>query len=83
MEEKIFKFNGLKREKRTQNYFHGSMIQCINHNRIISIKNGQGNNLMEHQDIEQELVHYFQTLLMEPKKDRRPSIQKSPNTFPP
>lgn len=45
-------------------------------NRITHLEDSQGNITREHSKIEEELLKYYQDLLMEPKKDRTESIQR-------
>lgn len=50
------------------------MVQYRKHNRIFSLKDSEGNLVVEHQDMEKELVSHFKGILTEPKHDRSMAI---------
>jgi len=47
---------------------------CIN--RIKKLEDSRGNTLLDHADIEEDLVTYYKELLSEPPFDRTPSIHR-------
>jgi hypothetical protein len=66
----------LQEGERNTKFFHISMIQHRHINRISHLVTKQGQMLQTHEDLEQELVSYYQDLLSEPPGDRSPAIEK-------
>jgi hypothetical protein len=60
-------------EKNTK-FFHRSMIQRRQTNRITHLVSAQGIEIQQHEDMEKELLSYYQTLLTEPPTDRSQAI---------
>jgi ABC-type sugar transport system permease subunit len=52
------------------------MIQRCHINRITRLENDQGEKLLTHKDIEQELINFYKNLLSEPIQDRSTTISK-------
>jgi hypothetical protein len=52
----------------------------INH--IKKLEESKGNTLLDHADIEDELVSYYKELLSEPPLDRMPSIRRITHHIP-
>jgi hypothetical protein len=53
----------LKEGDKKSCFFHNSLIQRRNINRIVVIKAQAGNTKVKKEDIENELLHYYQNLL--------------------
>lgn len=51
------------------------MIQHRRHNRVLALKNREGNLIQSHEEMEDELNYYFSTLLSEPRTDQARAIQ--------
>jgi len=52
------------------------MIQRRHHNRIISLRDNQGNKVSNDQDIQLELLQYYRSLMQEPHPNRKEAIRK-------
>ena len=57
-------------------YFHKNMIQRRQHNRIFSLKDQNGNRLLQHEGMEKVLVDHFKNLLTESNQNRQLAIDK-------
>jgi hypothetical protein len=66
----------LKEGEKNTKFFHRSMIHRRFINRITKLENAQGNTLLSHQDITQELTGYYKDLLSEPPEDRAEAIRR-------
>ena len=56
----------LKEGEKNTSFFHRSVIQHRNHNRISRLKSGNGTILETHEDIEQEIIKYYYSPLLKP-----------------
>ena len=65
-----YRIHWLYEGERNTSFFHKAMIQRQQHNRIFSLKTVEGNRLVEHEDMENELVTHFSEILLEPNKHR-------------
>jgi len=72
----------LREGERNTKFFHRATIQHRNQNRILSLKNEEGQTLEDHQDIEGELCNYFQEVLSEPGGDRNEAIGQITQNIP-
>ena len=52
------------------------MVQRRHNNIIFKLYNNQGETLQTKQQIQEELINYFQDLLTEPKDNRKATIDK-------
>jgi hypothetical protein len=75
LEEK-FPLAMVKGRGKNTKFFHRSMIHRCYINRITKLENSQGNTLLDHADIEEDLVTYYKELLSEPPVDRMLAIRK-------
>ena len=66
----------LKERETNTAFFHRSMIQQRHMNIISKLYNSQGEILQSKQQIQEELINYFQDLLTKPGPDRRKAINK-------
>jgi len=66
----------LREGERNTKFFHRATIQHRNQNRILSLKNEEGQILEDHQEIEGELRNYFQEVLSDPGEDRDEAIRQ-------
>jgi hypothetical protein len=71
--KKKYQVHWLK-EGGNKNFFHRSMIHKRYINHITKLKHSHGNTLLDHADIEEELVTYYKELLSETPFDITPSI---------
>jgi hypothetical protein len=72
----------LREGDRNTKFFHNSLLQRRNQNRILTLVQGLGERTDSHEVIERELVNHFKTLLTEPDQDRMEVIHmRSPGTF--
>lgn len=60
------RINWIREGERNTKFFHQAMIQHRQRNKIFSIKNEEGERIIEHKGIEQVLVGYHKYLLTEP-----------------
>jgi exonuclease III len=65
----------LKEGEKNTKFFHRSMIQRRQTNRITHLVSAQGTEIQQHEDMEKELLTYYQTLLTEPPTDRSQAIE--------
>eukprot|EP00253_Pinus_taeda_P004728 PITA_04728 len=65
----------LKEGEKNTRFFHGSTMANRAHNRISSIKDGEGNLLNSHEDIEAVLVQHFRGIAKEKISDREHFIK--------
>jgi hypothetical protein len=72
----------LKEGEHNTKLFHRSMIQRRHTNHITQLVMEQGQILQAHEDLEQELVSYYQNLLVEPPGDRSSDIDKITQNIP-
>ena len=49
----------LKEGEKNTTFFHRTMVQCRNNNRIFKLHNTQGESLHTKKQIQEELIHYF------------------------
>ena len=66
----------LREGEKSSSFFHKAMIQRCQHNKIFSLKDLEGNCLVEHQDLEKELVNHFKEILTDPNPDRSAAIDQ-------
>jgi hypothetical protein len=64
----------LKEGDRNTKFFHRSTIQRRHANRITQLISEHGKIRHTHEELEEELVNYYQNLLMEPQRDRSQAI---------
>jgi hypothetical protein len=64
----------LKEGDQNTEFFHRSTIQRIHANRITQMITENGKTLHSHEDMEVEMVTYYQYLLKEPQEDRSQAI---------
>ena len=57
----------LREGERNTKFFHQAMVQNRQRNRIFSIKNAEGERIVEQGDIEKVLVDYHKEILTEPQ----------------
>eukprot|EP00253_Pinus_taeda_P011982 PITA_11982 len=72
----------LKEGERNTKFFHQAMIKHRQGNRILSIKNKNGERVVEQNEIEQVLVDYHKEILTEPQVDRTRAIQEICSAIP-
>ena len=58
------------------------MVQRRNNNKIFKLHNNQGEALHTKQQIQEELIHYFQELLMETAASRHVAIEQITQNIP-
>jgi hypothetical protein len=66
----------LKEGDRNTKFFHRSTIQRRHTNHITQLISDNGKIIHSHEDLEEELVAYYQNLLTEPQKDRSQAITR-------
>jgi hypothetical protein len=66
----------LKEGEKNTKFFHRSMVHRRYINIITQLEDNQGNPILDHASIEEELTNYYKYLLTEPIKDRTPAIHK-------
>ena len=64
----------LKEGEKNTNFFHKALIQRRQHNRIFSLKDKNGNQILQHEDMEKMLVDHFKYILMETVHNRQETI---------
>jgi exonuclease III len=64
----------LKEGEKNTKFFHRSMVQRRQSNRITHLISEQGTKIQQHADVEKELLTYYQSLLTEPPTDRSQAI---------
>lgn len=64
-----------KRRGKKYNFFHQAMVQERQRNRILSIRDQNGEIIVEKEGIEQVLVEYHKDILAEPLVDRTEAIK--------
>ena len=62
--------------ERNTKFFHRTVMHRRHINRITHLEDDQGNPIREHQQIEEELLRYYQDLLKEPNIDRTEAIRR-------
>lgn len=62
--------------ERNTKFFHQAMIQNRQRNRILSIKNAEGERKIEQREIEKVLVDYYKGILIETQRDRGEAIEQ-------
>jgi hypothetical protein len=72
----------LKEGDKNTHFFHNSLIQRRNRNKIVSLKAQDGSTKVKKEDIEKELLHHFQNLLSEPRINRKEAITKITEAIP-
>jgi hypothetical protein len=65
----------LKEGEKNSKFFHRSMIHRRFINHITKLEDDQGNTLLTHQEITNELTYFYKDLLSEPSVDRTPAIE--------
>ena len=68
-EEMLWESKALEGERNTS-FFHRTTIQHRQTNRISNFKDGVGNTLENHNQIEVALLNHFNTIMKEPQIDR-------------
>lgn len=58
------------------------MIQNRRNNRVLALKNIEGNFIHSHEEMVEELNQYSSTLLIEPRNDQARDIQKITHNIP-
>eukprot|EP00253_Pinus_taeda_P002372 PITA_02372 len=66
----------LREGERNTKFFHQAMIKHRQRNRILSIKDKNGNRVVEQAEIEQVLIDHHKGILSEPQADRMRAIQE-------
>jgi exonuclease III len=66
----------LREGERNTKFFHRTVIQRRHINRITHLQSEEGVTIHSHEDMENTLTGYFQTLLTEPRTDRHEAIRK-------
>eukprot|EP00253_Pinus_taeda_P017343 PITA_17343 len=72
----------LKEGERNTKFFHQAMIKHRQGNRILSIKNKNGERVVEQNEIEQVLMDHHKEILTEPPVDRTRAIQEICSAIP-
>eukprot|EP00253_Pinus_taeda_P034939 PITA_34939 len=72
----------LREGERNTKFFHQAMIKHRQSNRILSIKDRNGNRMMEQAEIEQVLIDHHKEILKEPQTDRTQAIQEICSAIP-
>lgn len=66
----------MKEGEKNSKLFHKEMINHKHHNRIFSLKDSQGNIVLQQEEMEKLLVDYFKGILTEPNISREEEIAK-------
>eukprot|EP00253_Pinus_taeda_P016535 PITA_16535 len=66
----------LREGERNTKFFHKAMVQHRQRNKIFSIKNQEGQRVVQHEEIETVLVNHFKAIMKEPHIDRSEAIAK-------
>eukprot|EP00253_Pinus_taeda_P026517 PITA_26517 len=72
----------LREGERNTKFFHQAMIKHRQRNRILSIKDRNGNRVIEQAEIEQVLIDHHKEILKEPQADRMQAIQEICSAIP-
>eukprot|EP00253_Pinus_taeda_P029331 PITA_29331 len=72
----------LREGERNTKFFHQAMIKHMQGNRILSIKNKNGDRVVEQNEIEQTLLDHHKEILAEPQVDRTRAIQEICSAIP-
>eukprot|EP00253_Pinus_taeda_P001856 PITA_01856 len=72
----------LREGERNTKFFHKVMVQHRQRNRIFSIKNQEGQRVLQHEEIEKVLVNHFKDILREPQANRSDAIAKISREIP-
>eukprot|EP00253_Pinus_taeda_P035256 PITA_35256 len=72
----------LREGERNTKFFHHAMIKHRQRNRILSIKDKNGNRVVEQAEIEQVLIDHHKGILSEPQADRMRAIQEICSAIP-
>eukprot|EP00253_Pinus_taeda_P027077 PITA_27077 len=72
----------LREGERNTKFFHQAMIKHRQGNRILSIKNKNGERVVEQTEIEQVLMEHHKEILAEPQVDRMRAIQEICSAIP-
>eukprot|EP00253_Pinus_taeda_P011623 PITA_11623 len=72
----------LRQGERNTKFFHQAMIKHRQRNMILSIKDKNGNRVVEQAEIEQVLMDHHKEILSEPQADRMHAIQEICSTIP-
>eukprot|EP00253_Pinus_taeda_P010493 PITA_10493 len=72
----------LREGERNTKFFHHAMIKHRQGNRILSIKNKNGERVVEQNEIEQVLMDHHKGILAEPQVDRTRAIQEICSAIP-
>eukprot|EP00253_Pinus_taeda_P036244 PITA_36244 len=67
--------NWLREGERNTKFFHQTMVQHRQRNKILSIKNEAGERVIEQEGIEKVLVDYHKDILTEPQNNRAAAIE--------
>eukprot|EP00253_Pinus_taeda_P017254 PITA_17254 len=72
----------LREGERNTKFFHQAMIKHRQRSRILSIKDKNGNRVVEQVEIEQVLIDHHKGILSEPQADRMQAIQEICSAIP-
>eukprot|EP00253_Pinus_taeda_P015705 PITA_15705 len=72
----------LREGERNTKFFHKEMVQHRQRNRIFSIKNQEGQRVIQHEEIEKVMVNHFKDILREPQTNRADAIAKISTEIP-
>ena len=72
----------LKEGEKNNAFFHHSMIQRRQVNKITRLHTSQGAVIQSQQEIQEEFMNYFKEILSEPELDRRETIHKITQNIP-
>jgi hypothetical protein len=72
----------LKEGDKNSKFFHCSMIHKCFINHITKLEDNQGNTILTHGEIANELRDYYKDLLSEPLTDRTPTIDRVTQNIP-
>lgn len=66
----------VKRGGKNSKFFHKAMLSHLQHNKIFSLKDSQGNRVTQQTEVEQLLVNHFKGILTKPNVNRSEEIDK-------
>eukprot|EP00253_Pinus_taeda_P035515 PITA_35515 len=72
----------LREGERNTKFFHKARVQHRQRNKIFSIKNQEGKQVLQHEEIEKVLVYHFKDILREPQTNRSDAIAKISSEIP-
>eukprot|EP00253_Pinus_taeda_P009398 PITA_09398 len=71
-----YRVQWLREGEKNTKFFHKAMVQHRQRNRIFSIKNQEGQQVVQHEEIETVLVNHFKAIMTETHMDRTEAIAK-------